>query len=534
MTRTPRSSTARAPSRTVRPSASAASCASVASVESVESFRQEPAVERMATVDTAWLRIESDANPMMIVGVWFLRPPVPLAEVRERVRDRLLRYPRFRQRVGDDEQGACWIEEDEPDLAHHVVAQTLRRRRGQSLDAALQACVAELAAQRLDHARPLWQLHLIEDYDGGGVLIARIHHCIADGMALIAVMLAITDDAPQSASANNADKSARSGESGKSGKSGAQRPRKPSTAESGGDSEDLADALLKPISDWTVRALRESRADPGDATSPDVAAAALTPGERLGAQMVQDMAALAFMEDDAPTRLKGRLSREKRVAWAPGVTFDAVQAVSRSLGVSVNDVLLSCVAGAIGAYLRGHGDDTTDQEIRAMVPVNLRPLEEAWELGNRFGVVPVVLPIGIANPVKRLYAVHQRMREVKGSLQPVLAFGLMAAAGLIRAEDRALLSDYARKATAVMTNVPGPAHALRFCGSTVERVLFWVPQSGDVGLGVSLLSYAGQVQFGVMTDAAVCPDPERIVEHFDPEFQRLLTLALMLPWESQG
>lgn len=474
----------------------------------------------MSTVDTAWLRIESDANPMMIIGVWFLRPSVALPAVRQRVQERLLRYPRFRQRVEEDAQGACWIEDSTPDLTHHVVSERLRRRRGQTLDRALQQRVAELASHRLDHGRPLWQLHLIEEYDGGAVLIARVHHCIADGVALIAVMLGITDGgADTEAHVNRADDDATA-----------------TTRNAAESDHELADALLRPISDWTVRTLR---AAPEHASTPNAARLAAgsplpTPGERLGAQMVQDMAALAVLEDDAPTRLKGRLSREKRVAWADGLPFDAVKAVSRSLGVSINDVLLSCVAGAIGAYLRGHGDDTTDQEIRAMVPVNLRPLEDSWQLGNRFGVVPVVLPIGIANPVKRLYAVHQRMQAVKGSLQPVLAFGLMAAAGLVRAEDRALLSDFARKATAVMTNVPGPAHRLHFCGAAVDRVLFWVPQSGDVGLGVSLLSYAGQVQFGVMGDAAVCPDPERIVQHFDPEFQRLLTLALMLPWEPPG
>ena len=167
-----------------------------------------------------------------------------------------------------------------------------------------------------------------------------------------------------------------------------------------------------------------------------------------------------------------------------------------------------------------------------MVPVNLRPLEKAHELGNRFGLVPLVLPIGIDNPVERVYAVKARMAELKGSYQPLLAFGILAVAGLlIKPVQAALLNMFARKATAVMTNVPGPREPLKFCGSTLKQVMFWVPQSGDIGMGVSILSYGGGVQFGLITDRKLCPHPERIIERFAPEFEKLLLLTMMLPWE---
>lgn len=502
--------------------------------------------ERMSTVDTAWLRMDSDVNRMMILGVWFLSPTVELAAVRQRVSERLLRFRRFKQRAVDDADGsssgasggpgaasvagvsgARWVDDDQFDIAHHVVAESLKRTRGQPLERALQQRMAELAAEPLDARRPLWQLHLVEHYDGGSVLIARVHHCIADGMALIAVMLSITD--------------------------GGRPP--PKARKNAADSEPdwLADATFKPISEWTVKQIQEMHPLSPEASAqadavlqavadPLPTRAALDPGapvsaspaEQLGAQVMNDLAALAFAPDDSPTRLKGRAGRDKRVAWGPGIPLDAVKAVAKSLNVSVNDVLLGCVAGAIGTYLREQGDRTEDQEIRALVPVNLRPLETAWQLGNRFGMVPLALPIGIANPVKRLYAVHARMQELKTGLRPVLAFGLLAAAGMLeRPAQQSLLEVFARKATAIMTNVPGPTEALRFCGATVDRVMFWAPQAGDIGLGVSILSYAGQVQFGLITDAGLCPDPDRIVAHFEPEFQRLLTLALMLPWAAE-
>jgi diacylglycerol O-acyltransferase / wax synthase len=219
------------------------------------------------------------------------------------------------------------------------------------------------------------------------------------------------------------------------------------------------------------------------------------------------------------------------VAWCPPLPLDEVKAIGKALNCSVNDVLLSCVAGAIGAYLRTQGDDVGGAEIRAMIPVNLRPMEQAHKLGNHFGLAPLVLPVGISNPIERVYEVRRRMNALKGSTQPLLAFAVLAVAGLLAkpAQD-AIMGLFGSKTTAVMTNVPGPRDKLRFLGATLEQVMFWVPQSGDIGLGVSVLSYGGSVQFGVMTDTLLCPDPQDISDQFEPEFARLSLVTLMLPW----
>lgn len=477
--------------------------------------------ERMSKVDTAWLRMDTDANLMMIIGVWFLRPGITVEQLRERVAERLLGYPRFRQRVIEDPlMGAEWQLDPDFDLARHVVKEELLPMRGQSRNDALRARVGELAALPLDPQHPLWQFQLIEDVgDGSSALIARIHHCIADGIALIAVMLSITD--------------------------GGKPPPKPAARnkpEPEDDHDWLMNAVLRPLSNLTVKAI--GLAGGGLAKGVDkVMDAATQPPQpldtslevaRLGYQAVSDVAAFALMPDDSHTRLKGKPGTSKQVAWDDGLLLEEVKIVGKALGASINDVLLSCVAGAIGRYLLDKGEDPAGKEIRAMVPVNLRPLEDAWKLGNRFGLVPLVLPIGIANPVERLFAVRARMNELKGSFQPVMAFGLLSVAGLlIKPVQHAMLNIFAKKATAVMTNVPGPAQALSFCGSTVEKVMFWVPQSGDIGMGVSILTYAGKVQFGLITDSGLCPDPEAIIANFAPEFERLLWLALMLPWGEQ-
>ncbi|MCE4557006.1 wax ester/triacylglycerol synthase family O-acyltransferase [Roseateles cellulosilyticus] len=470
----------------------------------------------MSKVDTAWLRMDTEANLMMIVGVWSIRPGITLAALRERVAERLLQYPRFRQKVVQDAfVGAEWVIDREFDIARHVVGEEPLPLRGQSLDDVLRERVAELCSQPLDPEHPLWQFQLIEDMgDGSSAMIARIHHCIADGIALIAVMLSITDG-------------------------GQAPPRRAPRAETH-EPDWLLDAFLRPLSNMTVKAI--GMTGKGMTFGLDRAMSGTTPMDsslemaRMGYQAVSDVAAFALMPDDSPTRLKGKPGPKKTVAWDDRLALDEVKAVGKALGASVNDVLLACAAGAIGRYLADKGEDPSGKEIRAMVPVNLRPLEQAWQLGNRFGLVPLVLPVGIANPVERLYAVRTRMRDLKGSFQPVMAFGLLSVAGLlIKPVQHAMLNLFAKKATAVMTNVPGPTEALKFCGSTVEKVMFWVPQSGDIGLGLSILTYAGRVQFGLITDAALCPDPEAIVANFAPEFEKLLLLSLMLPWgEDQG
>jgi WS/DGAT/MGAT family acyltransferase len=473
------------------------------------------AAERMSRVDNAWLRMDNDVNLMMIVGVWLLEPRVDYEAVCARVADKLLKYDRFRQKVVPDAMGAQWVDDDSFDIHRHVVREVLKPRKGQSLQAALQARCAELATTPLDPERPLWQFHLIEHYAGGSALIARIHHCIGDGIALISVTMSITD--------GGADPPRR-------------RPREGGEGE--GEHDWLSDTVVKPLTDIMVKALGAT--GDGMARSIDVMS---KPDQlfgsveiaRTGYQVVSDVAALALMPDDSPTRLKGKPAGRKRVAWNEPLPLDAVKMIGKALNCSINDVLLSCVAGAIGHYLRERGDDPSGQEIRAMVPVNLRPLDKAWQLGNKFGLAPLVLPIGIANPIERLYAVRRRMRELKGSYQPLLAFAVLAVAGLmIKPVQDAILGLFAKKATAVMTNVPGPAKPLAFCGATIRQTMFWVPASGDIGVGVSILSYAGGVQFGLITDEGLCPDPQKIIDGFEPEFEKLLLLALMLPWDADA
>ena len=471
--------------------------------------------ERMSKVDRAWLRMDSPSNLMMIVGFWILKPRVPYEAVCQRIADRMLKYPRFRQRVVEDATGATWVEDHALDIHDHVVREKLPKVARGGEKVALQDLVGRLAMEPLDPARPLWKMHLVENYrdeDGqaASVLIVRIHHCIADGIALIAVTMSLVDG-------------------------GASPPSR--THDAGAESAEdwIAHSLVEPLTAMAVKALGvagdgaaaslHALREPGRGVSGSVDLA------KIACHVLGDAAALALMADDSRTRLKGKAGTAKRVAWCQPIPLDEVKAVGKALNCSVNDVLLSCVAGAIGAYLKALGDSVKGKEIRAMVPVNLRPVEEAWKLGNRFGLAPLVLPIGIDNPIERVYEVRRRMNGLKGGTQPLMSFALLAVAGmLVKPAQDAMLNLFSKKTTAVMTNVPGPREKLTFCGATLEQNMAWVPQSGDVGLGVSILSYGGGVQFGVITDTKLCPQPQAIIDQFQPEFAKLLMVTMMLPW----
>ncbi len=449
--------------------------------------------ERISGVDTAWLRMEHPTNPMMIVGVMMFERPLHAADVKRVIERRFLAFRRFRQRAVLDSGGAWWQSDPSLDLDAHIHSVRLPGKAGKR---ELESLVSRLASTPLDFSRPLWEFHLVENFGGGSALVTRIHHCYADGIALIQVMLSLTHATAAGSRTLPADE--------------VEAPPPPG---------DLWEQILAPIAGALGNAKQFGRGLMAEGAA------------RKGIDFLAEIARLALMGGDAPTRFKGPLSARKRAAWADPLPLDEVKAVGKALGCSINDVLLSMAAGALRDYLADKADAVDGLEIRVIVPVNLRSAGEGRGLGNHFGLVFLDLPIGMDHPLERLYEVRRRMQALKGSYQPIIALGLLNAVGYgpraIQEKVTALLGN---SASAVITNVPGPQHPLYFAGQRVTELDFWVPQSGGIGMGLSILSYDGRIQFGLITDAGLVPDPQRIVARFADEFDKLMWLTLMSPW----
>jgi WS/DGAT/MGAT family acyltransferase len=447
----------------------------------------------LTPIDTAWLHMEDPTNLMMVTGIYVFDEPIDAARLKDTLRVRMVeRFPRLRHRVRQSGASAQWVKDPTFDLDAHFHRIALP---GPCDGRALRDTVSDLMSTPLDFTKPLWQMHLIENYCGGSVVLLRLHHCIGDGIALVHVLLSSTDTA-------------------------ADAPW-PKTLPRSPHEKHVANRITSLVEG--AQRLVESTRKTADRLAAQTVESLLHPSHVLEVAQTAFEAAgvLARMlvrPADPKTVLKGPLGVAKRAAWSRRIPVTDVKAISRRTGGTINDVLLTAVTGALRRYLLFRGDKPDGKDINAMVPVNLRPISEADELGNRFGLIYLALPIGEADPAERLRLVKKRMDAIKKTPEPFVAFQILNALGLAPAEVADLVVNmFGVKSTAVMTNVVGPRQPVWFAGRRITDMMFWVPQSGRMGLGVSLFSYDGHVVVGVATDAGLVPDPERIAAFFEEE-----------------
>jgi diacylglycerol O-acyltransferase / wax synthase len=404
-------------------------------------------------------------------------------------------FPRFRQLVVEPRLGVggpSWEEDPRFDLdrhVHHLAVPAPGDKR------ALEELVSDLIASPLDRGKPLWDMYLVDGFGGGMAMLSRTHHCIADGIALSRVLLSLTDTHPDAGIAPPRD----GGERGLLGsiaapvKAGAQVAR-------AGVQEGI-EILTHPTSELPALASRGTA---------DAAA----------------LAKLLLTGSDANTVLSAKLSVSRRVTSSDRMPLDGIKAIGRATGTTVNDVLTAAMTGALRRYLLGR--DSLVDEIRVMVPYNLRAAEEPLprELGNRFGLVYLTLPVGIADPADRLVEVHRRMDAIKHSREGGLSYAILEAVGLTPHQiGQSLLDVFAQKTSAVLTNVAGPTEPVYFAGSKIAGVVPWVPAAGTIGMGISIFSYNGGVTVGLQVDAGLIADPDTIIADYEREVDMLRKTA---------
>lgn len=454
----------------------------------------------MSKADAAWLHMDRPTNLMVINTVLWFERPADWRQVRAIVEERVVsQFPRFRQRVVEDALGRPAWEDDprfDPDLHFHRVA--LPPPGDQP---ALQALVADLMASPLDRAKPLWHFHMVDGYGEGSAIVCRFHHCMADGVTLARLMMTLMDGRPDSGGFETPALELE------------HRPRggirrvpvagQLAGAVSGG--LHLGGTLLHEGLETVVH--------PGR----------LVDAARAGTEAAEALAKLVAATPDPRTPLRQELGVPRQVAWSQPLPLEAVKAVGRAIDGTVNDALIATIAGALARYLRQR--DALVDELHALVPFNLRPLDRPLprELGNKFGLVIVALPVGLGDPVERLKAIKQQMDSVKHSKQGAVAYGLLAAVGAAPSPVESRVIDFfTARGTLVLTNVPGPTEPVYVAGAPVRGVLVWAPCAGSIGMTVALFSYRGEVTVGLMADRGLVPEPDAVVAAFGDELKELL------------
>jgi diacylglycerol O-acyltransferase len=461
--------------------------------------------EAMSAADTAWLHMDRPNNLMVISGALWFDEPVDWEQLREVVSIRLVdRFPRFRQRVVESRlpmRGPHWEDDADFDLDLHLHHAALPAPGDR---AALQDFLSDLIAQPLDRSRPLWNWYLLDSYGPGSAIAVRMHHCIADGIALARVLLSLTDSSPDAGIEPGSAPEAEH-DRGIAGAVGdVFRPAR------------RAASLARGLTGAAAHEAIELARDPSELV--DLAAQAGADAKTLTKTLLPGA--------DTRTVLKGDLGVPERVAWSDPIPLEDVKAAGHAHDATVNDVLVAAVTGALRAYLTER--DSLVEEVHAFVPFNLRPLDQPLprHLGNRFGLVRLAIPVGIEEPFARLDEVRRRMTEIKNSPEGALSYGMLGAIGATPAAiEQRLLGLFSAAGSAVMTNVPGPRERVYLAGTPVRGVLVWAPTSGSVSMSVSIFSYDGEVTVGVMSDRGLVPDPGSIVASFAGEVEEMLSLG---------
>jgi WS/DGAT/MGAT family acyltransferase len=427
--------------------------------------------DRLTGIDTSFLHMERAGAHMHVASVSIFEGPAPHhAEFRDHIAARLHLVPRFRQKLRFVPLGQgrpVWVDDPHLNLSYHV-RQTALPAPGS--EEQLRNLAARIFSQQLDRSKPLWELWLVEGVAGGRfAIIGKSHHALVDGVSGVDITTVLFDVEKEPANPP------------------AQPPKWAPRPEPT-DLQLLSDALRERATSprEIVRGMR----------------AALR-GPRQVMRGLRDTSKMVGAGISAPHSLFNvPIGSHRRIAFVRA-DLGQLKAIKNEHGGTVNDVVLSVVTGALGNYLRARGHDTEDLELRAMVPVSVRAEEEHGALGNRISAMMAPLPVWCQEPVQRLRLVTETMGDLKGSGQAVgaeILTRLVDFAPTTIASQAARLQPAQRFFNLVVTNVPGPQFPLYVLGRQMESIFPLVPLARRQALCVGIMSYNGQVDFGLIGD----------------------------------
>jgi diacylglycerol O-acyltransferase / wax synthase len=457
--------------------------------------------DRLTGLDSSFLHIERDTAHMHVAAcAVFDGPPPEHAELLEAIENRLHLVPRYRQRlafVPFNQGRPVWVDDPHFKASFHVRHTALPKPGGEE---ELKRLAGRVFSQPLDRARPLWELWLVEGLaDDRFALLSKTHHALVDGVSGVDIATVLFDASPDPMPV-----------------APTEREWVPRPLPSG--AQLLADALIERavLPGEIVRGVRATLRGPR------------TMAERLG-RSVAGLGAMAWsgLQAAPESPFNIRIGPHRRFTWVRGDLAE-FKAIKNALGGTVNDVVLTVVAGGLGRYMRLHGQSTDGVVLRAMVPVSVRADIERGALGNRVAAMWAPLPVGVTDPVARLQTISAAMKDVKASGQAVGAEVLTALSGFapptIMAQ-AARLQARQRLFNLVVTNVPGPQHPLYVLGRELRALYPMVPLAENTGLGIAIMSYNGQLNFGLTADFDGLSDVETLADEMSATIEELVAAA---------
>lgn len=448
---------------------------------------------RLSALDSSFLAVETPTAHMHVGWVALFsvpedRRPPSFPELRSHVAARLGRAPRYRQMLAPVPLGLHspeWIDDPDFSVERHVYW----------APGPVEELVDEVMSMPLRRDRPLWEMWVCEDAEAQQLaIVGKAHHCMVDGIAAVELGSLLLDPTPEPAVSQ--------------GEPWRAEPRPGAGRLLLRGVRDLAGQQLGVLR-WSLRGL----------ASP-VRAAEQAAGNamRLGRALSH-----SFLSAAPESVLNRALTPLRSLSWAQR-PLGELQAVKRTYGTTVNDVMLAAVAGAMRAYLMRHGERPVP--LKAMVPVSVRAPEDV--LGNRISFVFVELPCDEPDPLGRLYKVHSAMSKRKHDGEPEGAdMALKAAAftpGIVQQAISKLVAS-PRTFNLVVSNIPGPAQTLYMLGCPLKAAYPVVPLSDEHAVSVGMTTVDGRACFGVYADRGSMPDPDALAQDVDAAVGELLAEA---------
>jgi diacylglycerol O-acyltransferase / wax synthase len=438
-------------------------------------------MDRMSPLDASFLHVEDGVSHMHIGSVAiFEGPPPPYDAFRDTVAGKLPLVPRYRQKVRfvPLQLGRpAWVDDHYFNLGYHLRHTGLPSPGG---DEQLRNLVGRLMAQRLDRSRPLWEMWMVEglDFDHWAI-VSKVHHCMVDGVSGTDLLAVVLDAEPE------------------------PPPPAPDAWEPATEPSD-ARVVIEALGDLVASPYEQFRA-----------LRATTRGWRQLRDRASDvgrgLASMAGVVRRTPeSSLNGPIGPHRRWDWARTTLAD-VKTVRKTMGGTVNDVVLTVLTRGFRDLLLARGEAVDDRVVRTLVPVSVRTQEERGTYNNRVSGMIAELPVGIGDGTERLAAIRAQMEGLKESKQAVAGEVLTSLSGfapamLLALGARVVRNIPQRNVNTVTTNVPGPQFPLYLAGRPMLEAFPFVPIAGHVRVGVAIFSYNGMLNYGVTGDYDTAPD----------------------------